>query len=93
MDTEKHGGLRQDVTSGSDDKASGQVITSTQAEYGQTIRGLSPRHVQLMAIGGSIGTGLWVRIHPHILPQSDDTSYNTDQAGCPGAMTRKNSRK
>lgn len=26
----------------------------------QTKRGLSPRHVQLMAIGGSIGTGLWV---------------------------------
>lgn len=27
----------------------------------QTKRGLSGRHVQLMAIGGSIGTGLWVR--------------------------------
>lgn len=27
-------------------------------QYGETKRGLSPRHVQLMAIGGSIGTGL-----------------------------------
>ncbi|KAL8376617.1 hypothetical protein RB595_007633 [Gaeumannomyces hyphopodioides] len=26
-------------------------------QYGETKRGLSPRHVQLMAIGGSIGTG------------------------------------
>ena len=30
--------------------------------YGQTQRGLSPRHVHLMAIGGSIGTGLFVGI-------------------------------
>ncbi|KAJ2896714.1 hypothetical protein MKZ38_005284 [Zalerion maritima] len=33
-----------------------------QAKYGQTKRGLSPRHVQLMAIGGSIGTGLFIGI-------------------------------
>lgn len=32
------------------------------AQYGCTVRGLSPRHVQLMAIGGSIGTGLFVGI-------------------------------
>ncbi|KAG8671015.1 hypothetical protein FPOAC1_004252 [Fusarium poae] len=31
-------------------------------KYGQTQRGLKPRHVQLMAIGGSIGTALWVGI-------------------------------
>lgn len=31
-------------------------------KYGQTQRGLSGRHVQLMAIGGSIGTGLFVGI-------------------------------
>jgi len=31
-------------------------------KLGQTKRGLSPRHVQLMAIGGSIGTGLFVGI-------------------------------
>ena len=42
------------------------VLTSTDGEvlshHGgyETRRGLSPRHVQLMAIGGSIGTGLWV---------------------------------
>lgn len=33
-----------------------------RAQYGETKRGLSPRHVQLMAIGGSIGTGLFVGI-------------------------------
>ena len=32
------------------------------AQYRQTKRGLTPRHVQLMAIGGSIGTGLFVGI-------------------------------
>ncbi|KAK6067408.1 amino acid permease [Seiridium cupressi] len=59
MDTEKTGGLAA-VTSS--DNASGEIITGTTAEYGTTVRGLSPRHVQLMAIGGSIGTGLWVGI-------------------------------
>lgn len=33
-----------------------------RSKYGETKRGLSPRHVQLMAIGGSIGTGLFVGI-------------------------------
>ncbi|KAF7562906.1 hypothetical protein G7046_g1213 [Stylonectria norvegica] len=53
--------------------ADGQTATDTapgilldgnhvEAKYGQTKRGLSPRHVQLMAIGGSIGTGLFVGI-------------------------------
>lgn len=28
-------------------------------KYGETKRGLKPRHVHLMAIGGSIGVGLW----------------------------------
>ncbi|KAH7312596.1 amino acid permease/ SLC12A domain-containing protein [Stachybotrys elegans] len=32
------------------------------SKYGRTQRALSPRHVQLMAIGGSIGTGLFVGI-------------------------------
>ncbi|KAF4991651.1 hypothetical protein FDECE_13999 [Fusarium decemcellulare] len=35
---------------------------AADAQYGRTKRGLSPRHVQLMAIGGSIGTGLFVGI-------------------------------
>jgi amino acid transporter len=34
----------------------------TMSPYGQTKRGLSARHVQLMAIGGSIGTGLFVGV-------------------------------
>lgn len=39
-----------------------EVNNDLLAKYGQTKRGLSPRHVQLMAIGGSIGTGLFVGI-------------------------------
>ncbi|KAK8091641.1 proline permease [Apiospora hydei] len=57
-DTEKKGGITPAYTNtGSEDI---RVVTATQ--YGETKRGLSPRHVQLMAIGGSIGTGLWVGI-------------------------------
>lgn len=36
------------------------VVNELVEKYGQTQRGLKPRHVQLMAIGGSIGTALWV---------------------------------
>ncbi|CAG9982775.1 unnamed protein product [Clonostachys byssicola] len=32
------------------------------SQYGHTDRGLSPRHVQLMAIGGAIGVGLFVGV-------------------------------
>ena len=35
-----------------------QLIQSEQ--YGQTKRGLKSRHIQLIAIGGAIGTGLFV---------------------------------
>ncbi|KAM0542985.1 hypothetical protein ACHAPJ_012542 [Fusarium lateritium] len=38
------------------------IINELTEKYGQTQRGLKPRHVQLMAIGGSIGTALWVGI-------------------------------
>ncbi|RYP58158.1 hypothetical protein DL770_010500 [Monosporascus sp. CRB-9-2] len=40
----------------------GAVFTAPDPRYNETKRGLSPRHVQLMAIGGSIGTGLWVGV-------------------------------
>lgn len=46
-----------DVTVPSKDATSGTVLP-----YRQTQRGLASRHVQLMAIGGSIGTGLFVGI-------------------------------
>ncbi|ORY71383.1 amino acid permease/ SLC12A domain-containing protein [Pseudomassariella vexata] len=39
-----------------------EIANGATDSYGETKRGLSPRHVQLMAIGGSIGTGLWVGI-------------------------------
>ncbi|RDH34013.1 amino acid permease-domain-containing protein [Aspergillus welwitschiae] len=38
----------------------------TVIEYHETKRGLSSRHVQLMAIGGSIGTGLFVGIGSYL---------------------------
>ncbi|ETI20678.1 hypothetical protein G647_07020 [Cladophialophora carrionii CBS 160.54] len=41
----------------------GRRLSATEwAKYRQTKRGLTPRHVQLMAIGGSIGTALFVGI-------------------------------
>ncbi|KAI1076652.1 proline permease [Whalleya microplaca] len=40
----------------------GVVLSTSDQSLNETKRGLSPRHVQLMAIGGSIGTGLWVGI-------------------------------
>lgn len=39
----------------------GEIINE-DLRYGHTKRGLKSRHVQLMAIGGSIGTGLFVGI-------------------------------
>jgi amino acid transporter len=45
----------------SEDASSGTV-----EPYGQTKRGLASRHVQLMAIGGSIGTGLFVGIGSYL---------------------------
>ncbi|KAK5945062.1 hypothetical protein PMZ80_002265 [Knufia obscura] len=39
-----------------------RLSTAEWEKLGETKRGLSPRHVQLMAIGGSIGTGLFVGI-------------------------------
>ncbi|KAI5917176.1 amino acid permease/ SLC12A domain-containing protein [Camillea tinctor] len=60
MGVEKDGGvLSATPTSGSQP---GVILAGTTDELNQTQRGLSPRHVQLMAIGGSIGTGLWVGI-------------------------------
>jgi len=38
------------------------VAVDIDPVFGQTKRGLSGRHVQLMALGGSIGTGLFVGI-------------------------------
>lgn len=49
-----------DVTVTKDD-GEGDVLP-----YRQTQRGLTSRHVQLMAIGGSIGTGLFVGIGSYL---------------------------
>ncbi|KAH8886003.1 proline permease [Thozetella sp. PMI_491] len=45
-------------SAGAADEGTSEVLGG----YNETKRGLSPRHVQLMSIGGSIGTGLWVGI-------------------------------
>ena len=50
-----------DLQSGDIKPAYGGTTTERRAAY-ETKRGLSPRHVQLMTIGGSIGTGLFVGI-------------------------------
>lgn len=39
-----------------------QLSSTENEKYGHIKRGLTPRHVQVMAIGGSIGTGLFVGI-------------------------------
>lgn len=46
------------VIDGNDAKPT--VESEINHKYGKTQRGLKPRHVHLMAIGGSIGVGLWV---------------------------------
>ncbi|KAI1499575.1 amino acid permease/ SLC12A domain-containing protein [Biscogniauxia marginata] len=60
MGVEKDGGVLSAVPSTSGSQPG--IIISGTTEINETKRGLSPRHVQLMAIGGSIGTGLWVGI-------------------------------
>lgn len=44
-----------------EDASSGAILP-----YRETQRGLASRHVQLMAIGGSIGTGLFVGIGSYL---------------------------
>ncbi|KAK7909176.1 amino acid permease [Apiospora marii] len=58
-DTEKKGG---GITPAYTNTGSEDIAVVAADQYQETKRGLSPRHVQLMAIGGSIGTGLWVGI-------------------------------
>ena len=56
------GSLSPELASDQGDLYERRLSTAEKATYGQTQRGLTPRHVQLMAIGGSIGTGLFVGI-------------------------------
>lgn len=58
MTADKELGLRPSQSD--QDAAPGTAVYTTTSGLLQTKRGLSPRHVQLMAIGGSIGVGLWV---------------------------------
>ncbi|KAI1336372.1 amino acid permease/ SLC12A domain-containing protein [Xylariaceae sp. FL0016] len=61
MGAEKDG-VMTPVVSSSGSQHPGVILSSSGHPLNETKRGLSPRHVQLMAIGGSIGTGLWVGI-------------------------------
>lgn len=49
------------ISNTKEDTSHGDVLP-----YRQTQRGLASRHVQLMAIGGSIGTGLFVGIGSYL---------------------------
>ncbi|KAH7032701.1 amino acid permease [Microdochium trichocladiopsis] len=60
MSGEKELGLRSSQSD--QDAAAGTAVFTTSEGVLETKRGLSPRHVQLMAIGGSIGVGLWVGV-------------------------------
>lgn len=51
----------EDTSVPSEDASSDSVTP-----FRETKRGLAPRHVQLMAIGGSIGTGLFVGIGSYL---------------------------
>lgn len=59
MTAEKDVGLRSSQSDRGDGVDTAAAYT-TATDRTKTHRGLSPRHVQLMAIGGSIGVGLWV---------------------------------
>lgn len=54
------------VSRESGDDSLSHTENGTVIEYYETKRGLSSRHVQLMAIGGSIGTGLFVGIGSYL---------------------------
>jgi amino acid transporter len=52
------------IANGYPSSTDGEILIDPAIDpvYGHTLRGLSGRHVQLMALGGSIGTGLFVGI-------------------------------
>ncbi|CAJ2510500.1 Uu.00g133090.m01.CDS01 [Anthostomella pinea] len=60
--TDKKDGTLSPVLSAAGSSQPGVVLSASGEHINETKRGLSPRHVQLMAIGGTIGTGLWVGV-------------------------------
>lgn len=64
MDTEKAVHADEAQATSRQDTSEGILINAefVETQYGYTQRGLSPRHVQLMAIGGAIGVGLFVGV-------------------------------
>ncbi|KAL8936187.1 MAG: hypothetical protein Q9211_004307 [Gyalolechia sp. 1 TL-2023] len=54
---------KQEIEKGNGDPYDGRVVDTektTDEKYGTTQRGLKSRHIQLIALGGCIGTGLFV---------------------------------
>ncbi|KZT26701.1 hypothetical protein NEOLEDRAFT_1062284 [Neolentinus lepideus HHB14362 ss-1] len=60
MDIEKHDSKRPDTEETIASVQENDSRTTEQNSYGETRRGLKSRHIQLIAIGGTIGTGLFV---------------------------------
>lgn len=60
MADEKKGGHEMAVDQGSSTDAEGQVEAVDDSTSHGWNRGLSPRAVIMLSLGGGIGTGLWV---------------------------------
>ena len=53
-----------------------KVAAAEEATSEQSLRrNLTNRHIQLIAIGGAIGTGLWARAKPSVLPARRSSSF------------------
>lgn len=62
----------------SDNNPQIDVVTE---EYKGTIRGLHPRHLQLITISGAIGTGLFVRVFVASFLKVRPDQCRSEQAG------------
>jgi amino acid transporter len=58
----KLAGSESDQADDYNQRAYAEISTEMQERYGKTKRGLSSRHMQLITIGSSIGTGMFVGI-------------------------------
>ena len=57
---QERGEKPDDVVEFREEEGEGEAQASQDNKYGHTRRGLKSRHIQLIALGGCIGTGLFV---------------------------------